>query len=407
MSSPRNCLWIALVPMGLTFFRFSEGREAKFSVKQGQKVASNALHLAHLSNPNMSNVMCATYCRITDDCDLYQISAVDNVCAISKQENKFDNSVDLITDPNYTLGYIHYKFPVRDGPWRLVFRVQGRVGISAYDTWRDSTVHHDDTVGGEFPDACLSLTDYAQCDRHLRSRILDNWVDIQEVRYSLIKNGVEVAYIVFDGTNTDNLSWFSQSRILQSSWTTLKTDPDVRPLELAGICSSTVSTCRRFLVWENFEYCINEFFYTTIIESTGDSCNSNTMWVVRDLSSYPVILFAPGTGRGTLSIEQGCRNRFGETPICDYWASRGECSANPGFMEVQCRLACGLCSPNSCTNTYGDTPVCQHWANYGECANNPSFMEIECRLACGGCAPGETFDLGQEADVLAVWVKFA
>ena len=45
----------------------------------------------------------------------------------------------------------------------------------------NTSKHDDGPLLGDFPYACLRLTDYSQCDRHFRSHIVDKWVNIQEV----------------------------------------------------------------------------------------------------------------------------------------------------------------------------------------------------------------------------------
>ena len=39
-----------------------------------------------------------------------------------------------------------------------------------------------------------------------------------QVKFSMLKSGIEEAYVVFDGTNTDQFSWFSDLNILYSSY---------------------------------------------------------------------------------------------------------------------------------------------------------------------------------------------
>ena len=39
-----------------------------------------------------------------------------------------------------------------------------------------------------------------------------------QVRYSLHKNGSEVAYVEFRGQGSNMVNWFSQNNVLASSW---------------------------------------------------------------------------------------------------------------------------------------------------------------------------------------------
>jgi hypothetical protein len=39
------------------------------------------------------------------------------------------------------------------------------------------------------------------------------------VKYAFFTNGKEVAYIIFDGRDTDKNGWYNDNRILYSRWT--------------------------------------------------------------------------------------------------------------------------------------------------------------------------------------------
>jgi hypothetical protein len=43
-----------------------------------------------------------------------------------------------------------------------------------------------------------------------------------QVKVSIYKNGVEKAFILFNATGADKMSWFTPSRIIDSSWVDLK-----------------------------------------------------------------------------------------------------------------------------------------------------------------------------------------
>jgi hypothetical protein len=46
--------------------------------------------------------------------------------------------------------------------------------------------------------------------------------DISQVTIDLFKGGSKVAFVTFDGTDSDLKSWMSPSRLLNSSWSSLK-----------------------------------------------------------------------------------------------------------------------------------------------------------------------------------------
>ena len=42
------------------------------------------------------------------------------------------------------------------------------------------------------------------------------------MRFSVFREGEEKQYVIFDGLGTDYVNWFSQDKILESSWTNLQ-----------------------------------------------------------------------------------------------------------------------------------------------------------------------------------------
>ena len=83
--------------------------------------------------------------------------------------------------------------------------------------------------------------------------------------------------------------------------------------------------------------------------------------------------------------------------FCGDWASRGECSRNPGYMLVSCKLSCNKCSssstpppppsPTGCTDQHSS---CAAWQRSGYCthASYSAYVTQRCPLACGTCQDG-------------------
>ncbi|KAL9178578.1 hypothetical protein ACHAXT_001916 [Thalassiosira profunda] len=81
---------------------------------------------------------------------------------------------------------------------------------------------------------------------------------------------------------------------------------------------------------------------------------------------------------------------------CKEFAAKGQCDENPGFMEYECSVSCGTCEKfdaayealregsgdGPCTDKY---PECKGWAGMGECSFNPGFMQVECERSCMLC----------------------
>ncbi|KAK3760869.1 hypothetical protein RRG08_034710 [Elysia crispata] len=307
-SGPALCLLLVLRP-AMAFVLCNDCRQTKFKHTRGQKVVSGADHLASFSSLGMSNILCAAYCRQSSECDLYHFSTLNNVCVTFKKTDSFNPVDGFTSDPDWSTS-------VQPGVWTLAFRAQSRVGVSTYSTWLDSSQQDDNPYPADFPPACLRLKDYGQCDRHFRSQVLDNWVNIQEVYFSLVKNDVEVAFILFDGTSSDMTSWFSQDRILDSTWSSLASDNNLEPVRISGECQS--KSCRRFRVHESWTLCKVESFYTFTIDKGYDICTT-CCWEPLDLSTSPVFLYSPVNGRASVGIERGSLALGREAEVLSVW----------------------------------------------------------------------------------------
>ena len=73
---------------------------------------------------------------------------------------------------------------------------------------------------------------------------------------------------------------------------------------------------------------------------------------------------------------------------CSSWAQAGECTKNPGYMKVDCKKSCNTC-PTSSTSTSqcqeSSATDCAYWAGIGQCTSNPGFMNVNCKKACNLC----------------------
>lgn len=79
---------------------------------------------------------------------------------------------------------------------------------------------------------------------------------------------------------------------------------------------------------------------------------------------------------------------------CHVWAELGECAENPTNMRRYCPLSCDICKdPNGDAAGIGDDDSlcvdkeeqCAYWASRGECSANPGFMHKGCAKSCGTC----------------------
>lgn len=139
-------------------------------------------------------------------------------------------------------------------------------------------------------------------------------------------------------------------------------------------------------------------------------CKANEWWMSRNCKkSCNKCDSGTDTGTGT-TPDNGCTNTYHDSLLCDAWAARGECQANPGFMLQQCQKSCKQCDDTStggseCVNEYGDDQQCKDWADRGECEANPRWMPINCAKACGKCDGGtEASNKGEKMNALQILI---
>ncbi|CAH1257393.1 MEP1B [Branchiostoma lanceolatum] len=112
-----------------------------------------------------------------------------------------------------------------------------------------------------------------------------------------------------------------------------------------------------------------------------DGPDPNSRNAIHDATRWPngVIPYVIGG-----EFSQSCFDTDGS---CGGWASAGECTNNPGFMQSYCPQSCGLCrrAVRSCADS---NEYCSSWASAGECTNNPAYMNANCQLSCGVCSTG-------------------
>ncbi|KAL4234202.1 hypothetical protein ACF0H5_005855 [Mactra antiquata] len=104
--------------------------------------------------------------------------------------------------------------------------------------------------------ACVNITtwfkiyDYsAGCDEHIlsgwnkvnsnhpcvyRHSKVDHWYNISQVKFDVVINNTSVAFIILNGTGSDNYSWFSHERLIESSWPGLTSSSTVDSFNIKG-----------------------------------------------------------------------------------------------------------------------------------------------------------------------------
>ncbi|XP_060084092.1 uncharacterized protein LOC132563346 [Ylistrum balloti] len=166
--------------------------------------------------------------------------------------------------------------------WRLVFKAPS--GTAPPSSYADVASFYlsSDTVNDGTESV---MTDFSSGGQMYKSALLNEWgvnKTFSAVRYSIYKNGEEVAYIVFNGHGTSKDTWMDCSNILYSSYTDI----------------TTVSK----------NYCVIQYTSSTTfkhnfyISATHGGCSAATGWVfIKDYGSLSgCSAWAPYDGSRTM-----------------------------------------------------------------------------------------------------------
>ncbi|KAL8579575.1 hypothetical protein ACOMHN_025528 [Nucella lapillus] len=176
-----------------------------------------------------------------------------------------------------------------DNSWILAFRATAGIGQPVNDAWTHVGHHDDDPMTRDtLPCGCTTVNGSLPCDRHYRSRLLDAWPSgsIDQVRLVLYENGVEKEHVTFSGTGSDYLSWFSQSRIMESSWTDLKTATGLNFFSIAGYSECGSERSELFFISQNYGGCDADAGWMTVTDDQA-GCQWDTV------TSPPAFIYSP------------------------------------------------------------------------------------------------------------------
>uniref|UniRef100_K1QYW1 Uncharacterized protein n=1 Tax=Magallana gigas TaxID=29159 RepID=K1QYW1_MAGGI len=115
--------------------------------------------------------------------------------------------------------YPDLRFDKEVDGWTLIYRDQSGTTYSDYLSFI-SNGKSDETNENVNDEYCTSIIKSPLCTTNYRTSLIDRWQSLGnfKVNVSLYKNGTKVAEVVFNGTGTNQESWFSPSKILSSSW---------------------------------------------------------------------------------------------------------------------------------------------------------------------------------------------
>jgi len=167
--------------------------------------------------------------------------------------------------------------------WRIAFRGQAEVNQSVYSAYMRPQVTQVDK-------ACRQLPAVGQtCSSHYRNNdVLDHWDNIKEVAFVVYKGEQQVAFVIFDGVGSNYTSWFSEIKLLNSSWTDIKVDYTEHHANQFSI--SGYRGWRRFYINEHFFGCPNDAGWFVAMDTFNEPCK--TVWTGADTPSWPRFLYA-------------------------------------------------------------------------------------------------------------------
>uniref|UniRef100_K1QPK8 Uncharacterized protein n=1 Tax=Magallana gigas TaxID=29159 RepID=K1QPK8_MAGGI len=165
------------------------------------------------------------YNRVHLSCDLNTESATDKPEAIFDREGS--TYIEILTSGNSPIcGNIQCSNKEKcvvtksgsscilqdkevDG-WTLIYRGQSGGTDSDYLSFI-SNGKSDETNKNVNDEYCTSITKSPLCRTNYRTSLIDRWQSLGnfKVNVSLYKNGTKVAEVVFNGTGTSQVSWFS------------------------------------------------------------------------------------------------------------------------------------------------------------------------------------------------------
>ncbi|KAH3856226.1 hypothetical protein DPMN_098810 [Dreissena polymorpha] len=163
--------------------------------------------------------------------------------------------------------------------WTLVYRGIPRIGSNPATAWLTGESVTSDP-------ACQQLGN-TSCNKHFRHSIASDWssLNIEQVKIAFYKGSLE-QNITFDGRNSTISNWFSQSRILSSTWPGVRANASFNRFK-------TIDGTRVFVVSPSHSTvgCHDDLHFAAVIATSG--------WCAYDRpSAYPQIYFATGEHAG-------------------------------------------------------------------------------------------------------------
>lgn len=160
------------------------------------------------------------------------------------------------------------------GDWELFFHAPSGNGEEVLKAWK--TRHNNcDIISGICPclikNGCLPpkarLETFVSTKKILRSPYIDYWncLNIKKIKIELNTQGETMAFIEFNGQNSDYLNWFHNSRIVNTSWTDMQKSGSYNFFSI----DKETRFSRKFFINKNYGGCAKDAGWLVVNDING------------------------------------------------------------------------------------------------------------------------------------------
>ncbi|XP_067685517.1 uncharacterized protein [Haliotis asinina] len=201
----------------------AENRQEFYSVVRGYRLTNPPMWTVDYKPAKRSTAWCLKHC-LTSSCSSASFSQTLGICELHSLK-LYDRDSTFVESDDWL--YVEPRSDVLtwDG-WTVVFRAQRDTGTSIYSAWLNDSLYHDHPLlPPRLQPGCFSPNTLRPCGDHFRSKIMSTWetAGIKLVKVLLMKNSQVRHEIIFDGTGSTKMSWFTPTRVIYSTWMDLKT----------------------------------------------------------------------------------------------------------------------------------------------------------------------------------------
>ncbi|XP_071084084.1 uncharacterized protein [Haliotis cracherodii] len=254
----------------------AEIRQEIYSVARGYRLTNPPMSTVGYKPTKWSAMWCLNHC-LALSCASASFSQTEGICELHSVK-LFDGDSTFMESNDWV--YMEPRSDVLswDG-WTVVFRGQSDTGTSIYSAWLDDNLYHDHPLlPPRLKPGCFSPNTSRPCDDHFRSKIISTWetAGVQLVKVLLMNNNQIRSEIIFNGTGTNKMSWFSPTRVINSTWTDL-TMSTFNYFSITGH-----STTRRFMISHSYDGCPHDVMWMMVIDGNDEShpCDWDTPAII-------------------------------------------------------------------------------------------------------------------------------